>query len=199
MLFTAVKVAAFSALAAQASAKTIRIDVGKDGLTFSPDSVTAANGDMLEYHFYKQHSVAMGDFANGCRPAAQGGFFSGVMRTSGNGENDQVFQVMVNNTNPMAFYCTVASHCQNGMVGVVNPSSTDSLDKYTSTAKSASTNQAPPAVFGGRMAQGSATSPSGASGTASGAQPTKSGAASHMQASLGGIGAAALGFAAFLM
>lgn len=87
MLFTAVKVAAFSALAAQASAKTIRIDVGKDGLAFSPDSVTAANGDMLEYHFYKQHSVAMGDFANGCRPAAQGGFFSGVMRTSGNGEN----------------------------------------------------------------------------------------------------------------
>ncbi|KID95275.1 extracellular serine-rich protein, partial [Metarhizium majus ARSEF 297] len=199
MLFTAVKVAAFSALAAQASAKTIRIDVGKDGLAFSPDSVTAANGDMLEYHFYKQHSVAMGDFANGCAPAARGGFFSGVMRTSGNGENSQVFQVMVNSTNPMAFYCTVASHCQGGMVGVVNPSSTDSLDKYKSTAKSASTNQAPPAVFGGRMAQGSATSPSGASGTASGAQPTKSGAASHMQASLGGIGAAALGFAAFLM
>ncbi|KAG8415358.1 hypothetical protein J3459_011428 [Metarhizium acridum] len=199
MLFTAVKVAAFSALAAQASAKTIRIDVGKDGLAFSPDSVTAAKGDILEYHFYKQHSVAMGDFANGCTPAAQGGFFSGVMKTSGNGENKEVFQVTVNGTDPMAFYCTVASHCQNGMVGVVNPSSTDSLDEYKSTAKSASANRAPPAMFGGKVVESSATSPSGASGTASGAQPTRTGAASHMQASLGGIGAAALGFAVFLM
>lgn len=97
---------------------------------------------------------------------------------------------MVNNTDPMAFYCTVASHCQSGMVGVVNPSSSNSLDKYKSSAKSASANKAPPAMFGGKMVQSSATSP---------ATPTKTGAASHIQASLGGIGAAAFGFAAFLM
>ncbi|TWU74622.1 hypothetical protein ED733_002106 [Metarhizium rileyi] len=196
MLFHKARVIALSLLAARASAKTITIAVGKDGLTFTPSSVTAAKGDILEYHFYKVHSVAMGDFANGCTPAAQGGFFSGVIKASGNVANKEVFQVTVNDTDPMAFYCTVGSHCQNGMVGVVNPSSTDSLDKVKSTAKSASVNKAPPAMFGGRMAENTAAS---ATGTASGAQPTKTGGATHMQASLGGIGAVAVGFAAFLM
>lgn len=97
------------------------------------------------------------------------------------------------------------------MVGVVNPSSSDSLDKYKSAAKGASGTKAPPAMFGGVMVEssgGSTTSGStgsptqsgaGASGTTSGSSPTKTGAASHMQASLGGIGAAAFGFAAFLL
>lgn len=87
MHFSTITVAAISALAAQASAKTIKIVVGKSGLTFSPDSVTADKGDILEYHFYSTHSVAMGDFASGCTPATSGGFFSGVIKTSGSGAN----------------------------------------------------------------------------------------------------------------
>ncbi|TVY88760.1 hypothetical protein LAWI1_G007640 [Lachnellula willkommii] len=35
------------------------IDVGEDGLTFSPNSTTAAIGDTIEFHFYpEKHSVA---------------------------------------------------------------------------------------------------------------------------------------------
>jgi plastocyanin len=86
MLFSTLNLLVLT-LAAQASAKTIKIVVGKDGLAFSPNTTTAEKGDILEYHFYKQHSVAMGDFANGCTPASQGGFFSGVMKTSGTGPN----------------------------------------------------------------------------------------------------------------
>ncbi|KHN98699.1 extracellular serine-rich protein [Metarhizium album ARSEF 1941] len=194
MLFATAKGAVLSALAAQASAKTIKIAVGKDGLTFTPDSVTASQGDVLEYHFYKQHSVAMGDFSNGCAPAPQGGFFSGVVKTAGDGANKQVFQVTVNNTDPMAVYCTVGRHCQNGMVHVVNPSSTNSLDTYKSVSNSAGANVAPPTMFGGKMVESA-----GASGTASSAQSKTTGAASHMQASLRGISAAALGFAVLLL
>ena len=38
-------------LASTALAASHRIDVGKSGLTFTPDSVTAAVGDTLEFHF----------------------------------------------------------------------------------------------------------------------------------------------------
>lgn len=31
-----------------------------------------------------------------------------------------VFTVMVNDTNPIWFYCATAKHCQGGMVGVIN-------------------------------------------------------------------------------
>jgi hypothetical protein len=56
-------------------------------------------------------------------------------------------------------------------------------------------------MFGGKMVESTtdSTATGTASGTATGAAPTKTGAASHLQASLGGIGAVALGFAAFVM
>lgn len=106
----------------------------------------------------------------------------------------------------MAMYCTVASHCQKGMVGVVNPTSTDSLDRYKTAARAAQANEAPDGMFGGEMvkgnddaAGGSRTNPYRPTDTASGDRGTRTGAASHMQASLGGVGAVAVGFAALLI
>ncbi len=75
------------AMAASVTATTVRIDVGQNGLAFTPNNVTAAKGDLLEFHFHAiNHSVVMGDFSNPCQPAATGGFFSGFMPTS-SGEN----------------------------------------------------------------------------------------------------------------
>lgn len=69
------------------AAKDIRIDVGKDGLSFSPNNVQADVGDVLEFHFWPMnHSVVMGDATNPCQPATQGGFFSGFLQTA-SGEN----------------------------------------------------------------------------------------------------------------
>jgi plastocyanin len=66
-----------------ATATTIRVDVGK-GLTFTPNSITAAVGDVLEFHFLGgEHDVARGDFSKPCEPAADGGFYSGVFRPKG--------------------------------------------------------------------------------------------------------------------
>lgn len=75
-------------LAASASAATIRIDVGQNSaLAFTPNSVTAAKNDTLEFHFHSlNHSVVQGDFSNPCKPVSTGGFFSGFMPTS-SGEN----------------------------------------------------------------------------------------------------------------
>ena len=75
------------AMAATATAATVRIDVGQNGLAFTPNNVTAAMGDMLQFHFHAiNHSVVMGDFSSPCQPATTGGFFSGFMPTS-SGEN----------------------------------------------------------------------------------------------------------------
>jgi hypothetical protein len=68
-----------------ASAATLRIDVGQGGFVFSPDTITAAAGDVLDFHFVAPsiHAVVAGDLANPCKPAATGGFFSGFLPVSG--------------------------------------------------------------------------------------------------------------------
>lgn len=59
------------------------IDVGEDGLSFKPASLTVAPGDKVEFHFYPpDHSVVQASFANPCQPISSGGFFSGFFKTS---------------------------------------------------------------------------------------------------------------------
>ena len=59
------------------------IDVGEDGLNFSPSSLTVVPGDKVEFHFYPPgHSVAQASFANPCQPISNGGFYSGLMVTT---------------------------------------------------------------------------------------------------------------------
>ncbi|KND92838.1 hypothetical protein TOPH_02825 [Tolypocladium ophioglossoides CBS 100239] len=207
MQFTSLTVAVLSLLAANAAAKTIEIKVGDNGKDFSPNSVTADKGDTIEYHFIKsKHSVVAGDFTKGCSPLTPGGFYSGDVQPKGS--DPSVFQVTVNNTDPIFFYCAVANHCQSGMVGVVNPTSDQTLDKYTSSAKSASSNVSPNAPYGGRLLQASGATASASSATSSttssttGSSPTQTkaaGAAGHLSASLLAIAGVAAGAAAFLM
>jgi plastocyanin len=98
------------------------IDVGENGLSYSPNSTTAAVGDILEFHFFPPgHSVSQSSFDSPCVPLNNGtGFWSGVLQTT-SGENQNVFSVVVNDTNPIWFYCAVPQHCQAGMAGVINP------------------------------------------------------------------------------
>jgi plastocyanin len=59
------------------------INVGEDGLTFNPASLTVASGDKVEFHFFPpDHSVVQASFANPCQPISSGGFFSGFFKTS---------------------------------------------------------------------------------------------------------------------
>lgn len=73
----------------QASAATIKIDVGEGGLTFDPESVTAAVNDVLEFHFFgpDTHSVAVSEFDDACQPITNGGFYSGDVSVSSSGES----------------------------------------------------------------------------------------------------------------
>ena len=55
------------------------ISVGQGNqLKFSPDSITAKVGDLVEFNFVGvDHSVALGDFSNPCQPKDSSAFFSG--------------------------------------------------------------------------------------------------------------------------
>ncbi|KAH8748713.1 Cupredoxin [Hyaloscypha finlandica] len=147
-------------LAATVVAKTIVITAGTGGLAFSPDTVTAAVGDVLEFHFVGSiHSAVQGDFSSPCVQSS-GGFDSGKISSA------SVFQVTVKTTDPMWFFCATPTHCQGGMAGVVNPPSTgDSLAAYKSAAGNAPSSSSSGKVSGGVVL------PVGSSGSSSSATP----------------------------
>jgi hypothetical protein len=63
-----------------------------------------------------------------------------------------VFSVTVNDTKPIFFYCsqTVATHCQAGMVGVVNPIANQTLASYQKKAAAVLVEAGSPvSAFGG--------------------------------------------------
>jgi hypothetical protein len=59
------------------------------------------------------------------------------------------FVVNVTSTDPIWFYCSLASHCQEGMVGVVNPPSGKSVADYMNAAASVTQASSPASLTGG--------------------------------------------------
>jgi len=189
-------------LAATVVAKTIVITAGTGGLAFSPDTVTAAVGDVLEFHFVGSiHSAVQGDFSSPCVQSS-GGFDSGKISSVGHLPTPtgyqvadifmicqaSVFQVTVKTTDPMWFFCETPTHCQGGMAGVVNPPSTgDSLAAYKSAAGNAPSSSSSGKVSGGVVL------PVGSSGSSSSATPaaasTVSGVATASPSSMTSAGA----------
>jgi plastocyanin len=110
------------AASATSSGAAPTISVGAGGLVFSPNSVTVPVGGQVVFTFASQgHSATQADFAAPCAPAAAGAngtapFNSGFVNQVG-----QTFVVTVESSDPVWFYCAQVTHCQNGMVGVINP------------------------------------------------------------------------------
>jgi plastocyanin len=81
-------------LAATVVAKTIVITAGTGGLAFSPDTVTAAVGDVLEFHFVGSiHTAVQGDFSSPCVQSS-GGFDSGKISSVGHLPSPTRYQVL---------------------------------------------------------------------------------------------------------
>lgn len=70
----------FALLASSINAATTTIQVGATGIAFTPDSATAAVGDVFEFHFYPaNHSVVQGVYSNPCAPSSDTAFYSGFV------------------------------------------------------------------------------------------------------------------------
>ncbi|KAK0627983.1 hypothetical protein B0T14DRAFT_410287, partial [Immersiella caudata] len=143
-LLTAVSMASLS------SARDI--DITARGSEFVPKTVQAVVGDVLVFHFeMNNHSVVMGNWDCPCAPASSGGFFSGFQPVpEGQKQSPNVFRVLINDTNPLVFYCSQneGSYCKQGMAGAVNAPQ-DRLDKYICNATAVDRATSPPGIFGG--------------------------------------------------
>ncbi|KAI5462788.1 Cupredoxin, partial [Mariannaea sp. PMI_226] len=132
-------------LAIGASAAVHRVEVGENGFTYTPDTIQADKGDIVEFHFSAiTHTVVAGNFDKPCTPVSSGGFYSGMLP---NGDQT-FFSVTIDSTDPIFFYCAVDSHCQGGMVGVINQGS-NTLTAYRDAAEKSKNSVTPNAPFGG--------------------------------------------------
>lgn len=104
-----------SSSASSSSASNVhQVQVGP-GLTFTPDSFSAAVGDIVEFTFGSGHSVAQSNFANPCVPiSGSAGVYSGF-------PNDgDIWRLEINSTDPLWLYCSATGHCEGGMAMVIN-------------------------------------------------------------------------------
>ncbi|KAF8266528.1 Cupredoxin, partial [Lactarius quietus] len=106
------------------------VNVGQNGLAFTPNTVTASVGDMINFVFYpKNHTVTQSTFPAPCQPMA-GGVDSGFQPVAANATNVPQFSVMVNVTTPLWFFCHQTGHCESGMVFAVNPTANKSFQAF---------------------------------------------------------------------
>jgi len=155
---SAIGVLAAAAASANAQAgTTIQVAVGQNGLTYTPNNITAAVGTAIEFSFFpKNHTVTQSSFADPCHPlntnGVLNGFFSGFVPTASS-PSGSTFTIIVNDTTPIWFYCaqTTGNHCQSGMVGSINAPTTGNktLAAFEALAKVANTSSTPPEVAGG--------------------------------------------------
>ncbi|TEY85154.1 hypothetical protein BOTCAL_0016g00050 [Botryotinia calthae] len=123
------------------------ISVGIEGLQFTPPESSANVGDVIEFRFYPQnHSVARAEYGSkrACIPYEvtginKQGFWSGFHPINVVLNDPPKFQVVVNDTNPIFFYCSAPGAChEDGMIGVVNANSTQTLTSQLEYAKNSS-------------------------------------------------------------
>lgn len=128
---------------------THTVAVGADGFNFSPSQLNASVGDIIEYRFYPQnHSVARAAYGQPCIPyeytaAGRIGFWSGFFPVQLVLTDPPKFQVRVNDTDPIFFYCSAPGACLQGMVGVINPNSTETFDNQFAFSQNATEDFSP--------------------------------------------------------
>ena len=121
-----------SASSSSASTAVYVVKVSNKGgdLTFEPNNMTAPVGSMVQFQFYpKNHSVVQAAFSNPCEPINKimsnvTGFKSGLMPTTPDSPMMPAFTIPIKDEKPIWYYCSQmkpVSHCQKGMVGVINP------------------------------------------------------------------------------
>lgn len=136
---------------------------------FVPDSVTANIGDTIRFNFYPGgHRVARAEFKSPCIPyeytgSNKKGFWSGVFTPQVITVPAPHYDVRVNDTDPIFFYCGAPGSCnQYGMVGVVNPTSDKTLEIQKAWAANSSLQLVPGDPWPSEVAKPTST-PTGAS------------------------------------
>jgi plastocyanin len=122
------------------SAAVYDIQVGENGLSFTPEAISAVQGDTVVFHFKsKNHTVTQSTFASPCGPK-DGGIDSGFQPVPPNSTDFPTFQVTVNDTSPIWIHCkqkTPVDHCGMGMVFAINCGQDGTPNSFTNFKKAA--------------------------------------------------------------
>ncbi|CAL3962094.1 unnamed protein product [Diplocarpon coronariae] len=188
-----------------AAVATHSVNVGATGHHFTPDSLTANIGDIVEFRFYPlNHSVARAEYKYPCIPyeltdVGKQGFWSGFEPINVVLSNPPIFSLLINDTDPIFYYCSAPGACEDGMVGVINPNATRTFDVQLAYARNASIAFSPGEGFPPetKSASPSATSSTNPPGQTTTAPVTAS--TSHPALSTGAIAGIAIGGAAVLL
>jgi plastocyanin len=124
------------------------VDVGKNGLTYSPPFIFAKPGDHVRLDFYAaNHTLVQADVTTPCEPKPWG-IFAGFQPTNVTKNNTGLvtfksvwFEVYTES--PLWFYCAQAKHCQAGMLFAINPPSNESVKQFAAVAATKAQNIAP--------------------------------------------------------
>jgi plastocyanin len=162
---------------AMAAGTTHMVTVGGTaGLVYTPSSINAAVGDIVQFNFEsKNHTVTQSSFAAPCVKTT-GGFDSGFMPNINNSVSPApMLQFQVTVSTPIWMYCAQTGHCGQGMVFSINPTAAKSQAAFESAAK-AQNGTAAAGGMGAGMGAGAGAAASSGSAT-SGSTATSSVAA----------------------
>ncbi|KAF7855460.1 hypothetical protein EAF04_010202 [Stromatinia cepivora] len=140
--------------AAGAATHTVIVG-GAAGTVYTPDTVSAAVGDMVVFNFEtKNHTLTQSGFATPCEKLADGmdtGFVPNVNNTI-NPPPSMAVQVMTDT--PQWFYCRQAGHCGLGMVFSINPTASKSQAMFKAMAVAQNGTGTLSAIQGGTPSSG---------------------------------------------
>ncbi|MCJ1239243.1 hypothetical protein MMC14_007237, partial [Varicellaria rhodocarpa] len=121
---------------------------GSAGLVYTPSSIEAAVGDMVQFNFMSaNHTLTQATFPLPCVAMASGAD-SGFMPNANNTVNPPPsFMVQVTSMAPMWFYCRQKGHCGKGMTFSINPTAEKTQAEFMAMAIAQNgTASAPPAA-----------------------------------------------------
>ncbi|KDQ60981.1 hypothetical protein JAAARDRAFT_55712 [Jaapia argillacea MUCL 33604] len=165
---------------------TFNVTIGAGGqLRYSPETVTAAAGDIVNFIFHpSSHSATQSTFNQPCVPLASG-FSSGFMPVASETGVLPMFQVTVNDTTPIWVHCEQTGHCRSGMVFAINPPASPDPESFSAFQALAMSGQTASAT-----SPGSSSTTSGSSSTTSTGYPQKTASGASKQSAteiLGGL------------
>ncbi|EAU92845.2 hypothetical protein CC1G_03632 [Coprinopsis cinerea okayama7 len=112
------------------------VQVGANGLTFSPEAIYADPGDQVVFHFMaKNHTVTESSFAHPCGRREGTHIDSGFVPVPANTTTFPTYTIDVTSHDPIWIYCAQAagtpnSHCGQGMVFAVNCGPEDAPNSF---------------------------------------------------------------------
>ncbi|KAL1965108.1 hypothetical protein VTN77DRAFT_6021 [Rasamsonia byssochlamydoides] len=141
---------------------------GPAGLVYTPDTITANVGDMVQFNFMSaNHTATQSSFDTPCKKL-EGGVDSGFMPNPNNSLNPPPMMLFqVNTTQPIWMYCRQTGHCGKGMVFSINPTATKTQAAFKAAA----------IAQNGTASSSSSSSAAGSASSAAAAAPAASSAA----------------------